>query len=1058
MRFSFAALLILLSYVHNVSGNVDSKRSDLKIDDHEIVKRNGESSQAFNVKSSGKNDNSDTQGHSNDKDSDSDFTNSQRYVSSQEIFSLLLTTPSPLADGNQYIRKASSSSTEELSTDSTKMSTTLSKNIFAALTFTSESTPSTSETSTTPATSTLSTPSTASSSSTASTASTASATSRTPIASSTSTSSTGSTTLPSSTRSTSLDSPTSPTTVGLTDATSGKGTTEDDTQTSTSNWFTGLIPNLLSSTTSSSSTAHDTESPTATAPTQLSSDDSKGEENDKTSSSNVESASTTYAVPSSTDLLSVLTDASTTSSKSASSVTTSSEETTNTSNEPSTSVVKGTSSYAESSSTNNPFAFLTSVTSSSVPTVEVGSVTSIDSASTGGSETEVEPTTTALSSTSADASTIESGSITSLLTHESTLSLVSSTSALFSSTSETLAQDIDSLSSDFTSTESPSETSFYSSVTAAYQSGDISSEYPSTQLTATTLGSTGLPSVLPTGATDSSLSQSVLIESSDLSNPEVTTSTASLVSASSSSLVTPVLTSIEQSSETSSDLFSSEFIAPLSSILSGESTTASAISEFSTLSPASTMLGQTIAETQSATYSTVVPSSSPEEVSLSSEAVEISTAPTADLTQEPSFSVVSSSQTAISPVSSTFQAESTAASEYQEGTSPSASSYLQVETSQAQDQSSFATASGSISQALTDFSQLESTTQLSESPSQSESGLGGQASASEVAAPSSIASASEVLGTQVTPSPTGGAIESGASATSSPNWLPTSLITQGPEPSKTHGTDQASSASSTLIPTSNLPKAITPATTSAPGKNYELVYVGFKSQLNYPFVALHSLSSAQIFEYLPGVLKYPFDDEDSFKDVTVNRLIPFKAPGISYTITVAETYFPSSAVSALAQFVQNTQSNLYQNTAATQKNLAELIDSRIPLTGLDTGDSSSTSSSTSESNNGSMDSNDQMKFNKGKIAGIAVGAAAGCALYLSLVIMLFKKFKNRSVELPPSDSESRLGGNSSSPSLNESSRFVPILNGSASSGEHSNPRSFPISDPVNASNSLGWSS
>lgn len=244
-----------------------------------------------------------------------------------------------------------------------------------------------------------------------------------------------------------------------------------------------------------------------------------------------------------------------------------------------------------------------------------------------------------------------------------------------------------------------------------------------------------------------------------------------------------------------------------------------------------------------------------------------------------------------------------------------------------------------------------------------------------------------------------------------------------------------------------------------------MVYIGFKSSLNYPFVVQHSLLSAQIFEYLPQVLTFPFAGSSNYDETSVKRLIPFTAAGIDYTITVAEVYFPSDLALVLSLFIVDTGSSLYRNTDATQSNLAALIDPRVPLTGLNADDSSSLGGSAKAlNNNGSID--DQLTApvtHKGRIAGVTIGAAAACGLYMSLMVLLFKRFKQKkAVELPSSDSESNVGLHSLHSNIqlvfqrfSSSSHVSPDLT-SAEGLPVSHPRSVQISDPVNTSNSLGW--
>lgn len=236
--------------------------------------------------------------------------------------------------------------------------------------------------------------------------------------------------------------------------------------------------------------------------------------------------------------------------------------------------------------------------------------------------------------------------------------------------------------------------------------------------------------------------------------------------------------------------------------------------------------------------------------------------------------------------------------------------------------------------------------------------------------------------------------------------------------------------------------------------------------MNYPFVVQHSLLSAQIFEYLPQVLTFPFDRTSNYDETTVKRLIPFTAAGIDYTITVAEVYFPSDLVQVLSLFIVDTGSSMYRNTDATQSNLAALIDPRVPLTGLNVDDSSSLGGTPKTlNNNGSIDVQLTTPVtHKGRIAGVTIGAAAGCGLYMSLMVLLFKRFKQKkAVELPPSDSESNVGLHSQHSNniqlvfqrFSSSSHVSPDLT-SAEGLPVSHPRSVQISDPVNTSNSLGW--
>lgn len=308
------------------------------------------------------------------------------------------------------------------------------------------------------------------------------------------------------------------------------------------------------------------------------------------------------------------------------------------------------------------------------------------------------------------------------------------------------------------------------------------------------------------------------------------------------------------------------------------------------------------------------------------------------------------------------------------------------------------------------------------------------------------------------------------------------VIAETPSSNASKSTESIVQASATGASTSGLPRAITPETTTTPGFDYQVITVGFKSALNYPFVVENSISSAQIFQYLPRVLKYPFNGDKSLQDVSVRRLIPYTASNIDYTITVAEVYFPKDSVKALGSFITTPGSAIYRNPDSVLQALASLIDSRIPLTGLVTDDQqvsgSSSDSNPSTNSYGSMDIVSNTKVaDKGRIAGITIGAAAGCGLYMTLMVLLFRKFRksNKALELPITDSESNLGFSDEDSSMLESSSgfsaiFSRINHGGVLTGDpngggddmmmmnnnNNNLRPNNISEPVQASNSLGW--
>ncbi|SCU95102.1 LADA_0G13476g1_1 [Lachancea dasiensis] len=207
-------------------------------------------------------------------------------------------------------------------------------------------------------------------------------------------------------------------------------------------------------------------------------------------------------------------------------------------------------------------------------------------------------------------------------------------------------------------------------------------------------------------------------------------------------------------------------------------------------------------------------------------------------------------------------------------------------------------------------------------------------------------------------------------------WLPSNILTESPS-------DQGSTASEASFDasaTATLPQVILPPTAVPKPDNYSVITIGFKRELNYPFLINNPLASAQIFSFLPNILKYPFVTlrshlnmtshitkkrsldgvlvdsqnlvtsgnysqhtdrsrlfdalESNFSEITVNSIMPLIVSGDSYISSVAVVYFPSSAVELLQHMVLNNASGIYKNPDASLKSLALLIDPTIPLTGL----------------------------------------------------------------------------------------------------------------------------
>ncbi|CAI4381522.1 ALI_HP2_G0032560.mRNA.1.CDS.1 [Saccharomyces cerevisiae] len=224
----------------------------------------------------------------------------------------------------------------------------------------------------------------------------------------------------------------------------------------------------------------------------------------------------------------------------------------------------------------------------------------------------------------------------------------------------------------------------------------------------------------------------------------------------------------------------------------------------------------------------------------------------------------------------------------------------------------------------------------------------------------------------------------------SPNsyaWLPTAIIVESSETGPT-----TASFNPSII--GSLPNAIEPAVAVSEPINHTLITIGFTAALNYVFLVQNPLSSAQIFNFLPLVLKYPFSNTSSELDnsigelstfilsyrsgsstttlspksisslsvvkkkknqqkknatkstedlhppqvdtssIAVKKIVPMVDSSKAYIISVAEVYFPTEAVTYLQQLILDENSTLYSNPQTPLRSLAGLIDSGIPLGGL----------------------------------------------------------------------------------------------------------------------------
>lgn len=233
------------------------------------------------------------------------------------------------------------------------------------------------------------------------------------------------------------------------------------------------------------------------------------------------------------------------------------------------------------------------------------------------------------------------------------------------------------------------------------------------------------------------------------------------------------------------------------------------------------------------------------------------------------------------------------------------------------------------------------------------------------------------------------------------DWLPSNIVTA----SYTGSAHTQSSFDADA--TATLPQAIMPPTPVTMPPNYSQITIGFKESLNYPFLIENPLASAQIFGFLPEILRYPFSVRASrsnsstssvkrdlvgdsgnllldnstlildklnwktsimnslssnvsvsrngshnafranFSGVAVSSIVPLIVSGNDYITSVAVVYFPTEAVEVLQKMIINGASRIYKNPDQSLRDMALLIDSKIPITGIISSDGSGQGSGSS---------------------------------------------------------------------------------------------------------------
>ncbi|KFY48990.1 hypothetical protein V495_00849 [Pseudogymnoascus sp. VKM F-4514 (FW-929)] len=320
------------------------------------------------------------------------------------------------------------------------------------------------------------------------------------------------------------------------------------------------------------------------------------------------------------------------------------------------------------------------------------------------------------------------------------------------------------------------------------------------------------------------------------------------------------------------------------------------------------------------------------------------------------------------------------------------------------------------------------------------------------------------------------------------DWVGSSILIQT--------TQSGEKASTTVaIPSgipSTLPQVVAPLNgVPTPKVGYTLIQVGFTYALNYQFVVANSMSSAQIFTYLPKGIAYGLEIKES--DVIMHSLQPYDTSRtLNYITTLALAYIPTQVVSNLGIMIHVPVSRLYKNPSEPVDVIMSSINPSIPITvgsGLDGsgpaapvgGDGSSPTpggGKDGSKGNGIFDSNadNQTPGAKGMTAGIATGAVVAAAAYGAAMFFIARRYKKRKLShrrarslMNPAEMMEASGspalpggvymsGGRQSTGSGESGSGSSEDRHSRGSGRSAgnSARTAQISGPMMAENSLGW--
>ncbi|KAA8650096.1 hypothetical protein EYZ11_001324 [Aspergillus tanneri] len=306
-----------------------------------------------------------------------------------------------------------------------------------------------------------------------------------------------------------------------------------------------------------------------------------------------------------------------------------------------------------------------------------------------------------------------------------------------------------------------------------------------------------------------------------------------------------------------------------------------------------------------------------------------------------------------------------------------------------------------------------------------------------------------------------------SSSSGSDDWVPSTILVEPPTPttqdSATHETATATSTST------QLPGAISPPGEIKTPKDAIMIRLGFNEKLRYSFVATTTLSSSQIFLYVPKGLMYAMGlSSDQVSMVTIQPLQTHGYLATTVLAYVSKTdYLWNGNSSQFEQDMWNPNSRVYEQPNESVKTLFSMLDPSIDLwpngkPGSDGGGSNGNGQNSGGSGSGGDGKGNNSGGNgdggasssstaRPSSVGIGLGVVAGAAAYGAGMFWVARRYRKKRQlhRRSTSNVEQLSGAGTAFATGGRISRNSQVSRGGSA-------RTQMISAPVMAENSLGW--